>query len=294
MTKPLVSIIVATYNCADLLALTLESIALQDLQDYEVLVIGDGCTDHTGDVVIARNDQRYSWENLPENHRAPHVAHNRGLAKARGNYIAYLNHDDLWFPWHLSGLVEAIEKQSVDFVYDMTATVPSRVQQPYCIGEFVGLKGLRAGIPSCWLHRNPLLEGQLNWRNPYEVGMPTDTDFICRANTLGARFIYLATLGIVKFASTFWNTYKSQTYIQEEYLRQLRQDPHRLRLRLLEVSASNMFYGTTVRHLRGLLRNLQWSLVISYGQDRFPMPSILRAYFLSRRRMANRKRGLPF
>src|SRR5207342_3209663 len=120
---PAVSIIVPTYNRGELLALALQTILLQDVSDYEVWVVGDGCSDDSGAVVEALRDQRFHWRNLERNHRAPHAACNEGLSRARGEIVAYLCHDDLWFPWHLSRLLAQLHGRGADLAYDMAAEI---------------------------------------------------------------------------------------------------------------------------------------------------------------------------
>ena len=83
------------------------SVQRQTFADFELLVIGDGCTDDSEAVVAAFGDPRFHWENLPQNHGHQSPANNRGLALARGKWIAYLGHDDLWMPNHLELLWRA-------------------------------------------------------------------------------------------------------------------------------------------------------------------------------------------
>ena len=74
-----------------------------------MIVVGDACTDDSEDVVRGIGDERVRWENLERNSGSQSVPNNRGIALARGEYIAYLGHDDLWHPQHVAHLVTAIE-----------------------------------------------------------------------------------------------------------------------------------------------------------------------------------------
>src|SRR5450755_4047956 len=86
---PLVSVITATYNWSSVLRYAIQSVLWQSLQDFEMLVIGDGCTDDSADVVASFHDPRLRWRNLPENTGHQSIPNNTRLAMARGKYIAY-------------------------------------------------------------------------------------------------------------------------------------------------------------------------------------------------------------
>jgi|GEM_PF-993761 glycosyltransferase involved in cell wall biosynthesis len=100
--SPKLSVIIPTYNRAALLGKTLESVAAQTFSDYEVIVVDDGSTDRTEEAIERYlNDSpglekrlRYFFQ---ENQGKP-LALNRGLAEARGEWIAFLDSDDLWLP----------------------------------------------------------------------------------------------------------------------------------------------------------------------------------------------------
>jgi glycosyltransferase involved in cell wall biosynthesis len=81
----------------------------QTFTDFELLVIGDCCTDDSAQVVSAITDPRLRWINLPVNSGHQSGPNNEGLRQARGSIIAYLGHDDLWLPHHLQVLIAAID-----------------------------------------------------------------------------------------------------------------------------------------------------------------------------------------
>ncbi len=90
---PLVSVVVPTYNRADRLGKTLRSVLNQTWQDFELIVVDDGSTDGTRDVVSSFS--RIKYISLPDNHGVSR-ARNEGLSQARGRYICFLDSDDLW------------------------------------------------------------------------------------------------------------------------------------------------------------------------------------------------------
>ena len=81
---PAVTVIIPTYNSSGTLRLTLETVLLQDFDDFEVWVVGDGCTDDSETVVSSFGDKRFHWVNLPVNSGTPSVPRNEALRRARG------------------------------------------------------------------------------------------------------------------------------------------------------------------------------------------------------------------
>ncbi len=104
---PLVTVVLATYNWATVLPYSIASVLGQTMRDFELLVIGDACTDESEAVVRGIGDARVRWMNRVVN--AGHQAgpNNEGLQRARGLWTAYLGHDDLWLPQHLEHLLQA-------------------------------------------------------------------------------------------------------------------------------------------------------------------------------------------
>ncbi|MBL7131549.1 MAG: glycosyltransferase [Candidatus Omnitrophica bacterium] len=95
--KPLFSVIIPTFNCADRLAKALESVANQTFKDFEV-VICDSSSDHTKQVVdhyAKKFKIKYVWEASFDSPAGPR---NSALKLAEGDYVAFLDSDDWWFP----------------------------------------------------------------------------------------------------------------------------------------------------------------------------------------------------
>jgi glycosyltransferase involved in cell wall biosynthesis len=107
--SPLVSVILATYHWPSVLEYAIKTVLWQTFTDFELLVIGDHCTDGTEALVHSFNDPRIHWHNLPENTGSQAGPCHYGLQKARGKYAAYIHQDDLWLPDHLQHLANALE-----------------------------------------------------------------------------------------------------------------------------------------------------------------------------------------
>src|SRR5262245_39028466 len=104
---PLFSVIVPTYNRLELLRQALASVWAQTLTDYEVTVIDDGSTDRTVAYLTTLSDRlRF----VHQENKGPGAARNFGIREANGDYIAFLDSDDIWFPWTLATYREIIER----------------------------------------------------------------------------------------------------------------------------------------------------------------------------------------
>ena len=114
-TSPLVTVIIPTYNRSQWLPVSVESVRNQTLQDWELLIVDDGSTDDTHAVVTSRwaADGRIHY--VKNSHgRGQCGARNCGIELARGRYIAYLDSDDEWEPFHLHDMVAYLEDPSVE------------------------------------------------------------------------------------------------------------------------------------------------------------------------------------
>src|SRR5687767_11682012 len=113
---PEVSVVTATYHRPAALRFAIESVLAQSFTDWELIVVGDGCTDHTAAVVAGFTDPRIRFVNLGANSGDQAIPNNVGVALARGRCIAFLNHDDLWWPDHLASGLAALRRTGADLV----------------------------------------------------------------------------------------------------------------------------------------------------------------------------------
>jgi O-antigen biosynthesis protein len=124
--RPLVSVVLPTYNRAHLLPRTLRSVSAQTFGDFEVLVVDDGSTDDSASVVAAHGDGRVRYLRQPAN-AGVGAARNRGLREARGDLIAFLDSDDEWLPEKLERQVAVLRDapDEIGLVYTGVQTVRS-------------------------------------------------------------------------------------------------------------------------------------------------------------------------
>lgn len=105
---PNVSVIIPTYNRAHLLGRAIRSVLNQTYQDFELIIVDDGSSDNTDEVVKSFNDVRVRYIKHKKN-RGGAAARNTGIKAARGKYIAFQDSDDEWLP-------EKLEKQMKVFL----------------------------------------------------------------------------------------------------------------------------------------------------------------------------------
>lgn len=119
-----VSIIIPTYNRAHLICHSIDSILAQTYRDYEIIVIDDGSTDNTNDA-LKRYEGRIKY--VRQENKGFGAARNRGLEEVAGEYIAFLDSDDLWKDYKLSLQVELMDRlPDADFLFtDFTILKPS-------------------------------------------------------------------------------------------------------------------------------------------------------------------------
>jgi FkbM family methyltransferase len=104
---PLFSVIIPTFNRAKLLKQAIDSVFRQTFKDYEVIVVDDGSRDGTSDY-LAQLGKKITA--LVQQHKGPGAARNLGVKQAKGDYVAFLDSDDLWFPWTLQSYNRGVEE----------------------------------------------------------------------------------------------------------------------------------------------------------------------------------------
>ncbi len=166
---PRVTVILPTYNWATVLPFSIGSVLDQTFGDFELLVVGDHCTDESEAVVGAVRDERVRWINLAEGVGHQAGPNNEGLRQARGEIVAYLGHDDLWLPRHLELLLAALDGEHVFahghlvFVMpDEAPTIRPSAESSYTRGAWIP--------PTSVVHRRDAALGVGGWRLPRATG----------------------------------------------------------------------------------------------------------------------------
>jgi len=113
--SPRFSIVIPTYNRADSITNTLTSCFEQTFTDFEIVVVDDGSTDNTAEVLASIDDARLVV--VSQDNAGPAAARNTGMDIAKGDYIAFLDSDDLWYPAFLDTMQNTLEKTGPVVLY---------------------------------------------------------------------------------------------------------------------------------------------------------------------------------
>ena len=259
---PMVTAIIATYNKRATLRYAIDSVLWQTFDDFELWVIGDCCTDDSEQLVGSYKDPRVHWHNLPENSGYQSGPNNEGLRRARGKFIAYLNHDDIWLPNHLQVLVECIEANSADFVFGIMEII-----RP---GRRISLEAPEypnAPLPphaTATLYRKDVTKDLGYWKSPDEIHGYPRVEYFRRAQFLGKKFVLAPDLTSLMFWAKAGDDY-DQASLQAHYVTQIKNDPEFARRQLgvlLARAQHELERPVTLRRLRTqAIRAIQRAIV---------------------------------
>jgi glycosyltransferase involved in cell wall biosynthesis len=139
-----VSVIIPTYNRAEYVTQAIESVLAQTYTDYEIIVVDDGSTDNTKDVLSPYIDRiRYIYQK----NAGASAARNQGIKAAKGDWVAFLDSDDEWLPEKLAVQIRAVERNP-QIVAHMVNVNLTNYNDPYpnsflhCKFPFEGNEGL--------------------------------------------------------------------------------------------------------------------------------------------------------
>ena len=148
-SMPLVSIVMPAYNSEAYIGASISSVIAQTLSSWELLIIDDCSTDDTRSVAehFAEKDERIILIELEKNVGTAN-ARNRGLSRAKGRYVAFLDSDDLWEPVKLEVQCKLAEETGAEIVYssydfideegrslERVFRAPSSITFDYMLGE---------------------------------------------------------------------------------------------------------------------------------------------------------------
>ncbi len=124
----LFSIIIPTYNRADFIGKTINSVLNQTYKNFEIIVIDDGSTDNTREVVNNIKDERIHYYKKENEERA--AARNFGVKKAKGEYVTFLDSDDLFYENHLEEANIFLSNNKPEFMFQAYDIVHLDYKEP--------------------------------------------------------------------------------------------------------------------------------------------------------------------
>lgn len=162
------SIIMPTYNRAALISRAIKSVLAQTYTDWELMIIDDGSTDNTKEVVLSFSDTRIRYIYQPNAERS--AARNNGIANSAGTYICFLDSDDYYLPGRLQGLHTQIMQQGqpvafyyTGIAYDINGKVSHRPELKYTgsnVYDFIVQAII--GTPQVCIHRHLIVDTKFN------------------------------------------------------------------------------------------------------------------------------------
>lgn len=279
MSIPLISIITATYNSSHLLKHAIQSVINSDYGNWELIVVGDCCTDDTEEVVKSFSDPRISFFNLEKNSGQQATPNNFGMQKAKGEYLAFLNQDDLFFPDHLTNSVEEIQKSNADFLIVPGIKVLSSKKEDFDQGRFkVQLCSVHPdgrfstnifSVASTWFFKRELIEKIGPWKMEQDLYITPSQEWIFRAKRQGISFHFPSRTGVLVILSgERKNAYRTKFSYEHEYF-SARLNDQDLKSVLLERSAvlahkelqDQLFFRPKILIKRVLGLPLDWILL---------------------------------
>jgi glycosyltransferase involved in cell wall biosynthesis len=191
---PRVTVVIPTYNRRGIVMEAVESVLAQTVDELELLVVDDGSTDGTAEMIEAAHSSEPRLSVVRQANGGTSVARNTGVRKARAAFVAYLDSDDLWEPDCLASQLAVADREEADLVignarYDGASTRAETLladpdfQLPATMDAM--LDGAWA-LPTTWLLRTEVARA-LPF-NP-ELRYAEDTEFLYRFNAEGRRCV---------------------------------------------------------------------------------------------------------
>jgi teichuronic acid biosynthesis glycosyltransferase TuaG len=167
---PIVSVVMPAFNSARFIEASIDSVFNQELQEWELLVVDGGSSDGTREIVARYSaaDARVRLIPNPDD-KGPAHARSTGVREARGEYIAFLDGDDLWLRTKLSNQILFMRSTGIDFSYTQYRTMNSQgtevscaisMHRQYNYPSYLFLRGI--GCSTVVIKRNLFSEEILN------------------------------------------------------------------------------------------------------------------------------------
>lgn len=206
MRGPKVSVIIPTFNHGRLLGRAVRSVLGQTWEDYELIIVDDGSSDETPEVIAGFSDERITMIRHEEN-EGKSAALNNASAAAQGAYVALLDDDDEWLPEKLGAQVKRLDEAPdvVGLIYTWRRLVDETGEKPPATAG-MSLRGdiyeqmLRWELPvpaSTWMVKREALESVGGFNEKMRVS--NDMDFIVRLCERGWHVDVVPQVLVVKY-----------------------------------------------------------------------------------------------
>jgi glycosyltransferase involved in cell wall biosynthesis len=265
----LISVIIATYNRSNVLRFAIETVIKQTHQNWELIIIGDCCTDDTKEVIESFRNEKIKFINLEKNIGEQSGPNNYGVSIANGSYIAYLNHDDLWFPNHLESLYQKINSGDYDLIYSHYYCAPIDGKLiPVALRANDKHDNFHPAPASTWLFKKQLFTDIGPWEFYKKTNnSPSQVWLLKVAKSKKIGIVNTITIIAVQSGARL-NSYKNREYKENEfYFEALNKNPDAL----LKEIYYNQFLWLKIKdsknayHVKAIARNLTFSMLEFFG-----------------------------
>lgn len=200
MNNPLISVVIPTYNHAHFLKNALQSLIDQEYHNWEAVVVDNHSIDKTDELIKSINDPRISLYKI-HNHGIIAASRNMGIDNAKGDWIAFLDSDDLWYPSKLKLLVSVITSgEHLDVLSNDELMVDNRTGENTILRygpavndyyKFLLIKGNRLSPSASLVRKSFLNEHTIRFRELEGYITVEDYDFWLLLANQGANFKFV-------------------------------------------------------------------------------------------------------
>ena len=198
---PLISIVIPTYNHAHYLAIALKSIIDQTYIHWEAIVVDNHSADNTESIVLGLDDPKIKLLKI-HNNGVIGASRNLGLKEAKGDWIAFLDSDDSWYPGKLETVVKNIRQdEEIDVfstneiqVNEMTGAKKILRYGPYTSNfyQVLLIKGNRVSPSATLVKHKCIIENKISFRENIDFVTVEDYDFWMFLAKAGAKFKFIS------------------------------------------------------------------------------------------------------
>jgi glycosyltransferase involved in cell wall biosynthesis len=200
-SKPLVSVVIPTYKRADLISRAINSVLGQSYQNLELIIVDDHSQDNTAEIIQGIADSRINYHCHTTN-QGGSAARNTGINRAVGQYIAFLDSDDVWLPQKLEFQLQAIAKQADNLEQVISYTKFQKSSKVFYQPSILPRRGKRQEETIAdyfWLGSGEILTStmlvsrSLATANLFQTNLSKhqDLDFVLRLGFQAVEFIFL-------------------------------------------------------------------------------------------------------
>tara|TARA_B110000438_G_scaffold303603_1_gene365907 strand:- start:3339 stop:4271 length:933 start_codon:yes stop_codon:yes gene_type:complete len=197
---PLISVVIPTFNHADFLKVAISSVVAQTYQNFEIVIVDNHSNDHTIEVVGSFNDDRIHLHKI-NNNGVIAASRNLGVDQTKGEWIAYLDSDDYWYPTRLQCLLDSMHS---DLKYDVISTDEYKINSltgkktKLIYGPLKGRKyrslllyGNRLSPSASLVRKEFLLKNEVRFNESSSFVTVEDYDYWLQLAFLDARFKFI-------------------------------------------------------------------------------------------------------